>query len=134
MKRCNTCPDVKPLDQFDRSARAKDGRKGQCKTCTKAAQKLYRINNRGKIRDALRLWRGNNPEFMAVRRAKAKERGMAKAHRAVAKALKTGMLCKSPCLVCGSVRFLHPYHDNYRKVLDVVWLCATHYSEFHQSA
>ena len=36
VKRCCTCKQVKPLDDFNRMKRSKDGRQGSCRDCNKA--------------------------------------------------------------------------------------------------
>lgn len=40
MKTCKRCGEVKPLDQFFRCSRVKDGRQAQCKTCKILVQRL----------------------------------------------------------------------------------------------
>lgn len=49
MKRCNACKEEKPLTEFNRHKRMKDGRSSQCRDCTKAAGKRYREENSEKI-------------------------------------------------------------------------------------
>ena len=53
-----------------------------------------------------------------------------KAHREVAKALKSGVLLKSPCWECGSVDSVS-HHVDYSKPLDVIWLCSKHHLQLH---
>ena len=36
VKRCSTCKEVKPLDEFNRRSAAKDGRQWSCRDCNKA--------------------------------------------------------------------------------------------------
>lgn len=38
MKRCKTCGQVKPLDEFYRAATAKDGQRSECKVCDLAGK------------------------------------------------------------------------------------------------
>ena len=38
-KECNTCHNVKPISEFHKDKKAKDGHKGRCKTCSSAARK-----------------------------------------------------------------------------------------------
>lgn len=40
-KRCSKCGEVKPMDQFHRSAMSKDGRTSRCKTCRALDARLY---------------------------------------------------------------------------------------------
>jgi hypothetical protein len=46
MKTCKVCQDPKPLTEFYRQARTKDGLCGKCKTCHKAYTKIYLKENR----------------------------------------------------------------------------------------
>jgi hypothetical protein len=57
-----------------------------------------------------------------------KQRFFARAQ--VKNAIKSGLLIKHPCEVCGDVAQAH--HDNYDKPLDVRWLCLDHHREFHK--
>ena len=36
VKRCCTCKQIKPLEEFNRMTRSKDGRQGSCRDCNKA--------------------------------------------------------------------------------------------------
>lgn len=45
MKKCARCGQVKPLDQFHRQAKSKDGRQSWCKQCSKAAYGAYYAAN-----------------------------------------------------------------------------------------
>jgi hypothetical protein len=53
-----------------------------------------------------------------------------RAHAAVAKALRDGILKRGKCEDCGSFR-VEAHHDDYDKPLDVRWLCRRHHVEFH---
>jgi hypothetical protein len=44
-KCCTKCKTIKPLDQFYRRKRAKDGRTSECAECRNAAVKQWRIDN-----------------------------------------------------------------------------------------
>ena len=57
----------------------------------------------------------------------------AEVHRIVLMAKKSGKLIPKPCEVCGSDKRIHAHHDDYKKPLDVRWLCATHHHELHHS-
>lgn len=49
---------------------------------------------------------------------------------AVAYAVKSGRLVKSPCRDCGSLD-VQAHHKDYSKPLDVIWLCGPHHREEH---
>lgn len=63
-KRCNTCGQVKPLDDFYRASGMRDGRRGDCKTCNLAAKAArYRANPQPAIDRALAWQRANRDRF-----------------------------------------------------------------------
>jgi len=51
------------------------------------------------------------------------------AHRAVAQAIADGELLRDWCEVCGEEAQAH--HDDYRRPLDVRWLCRSHHRLWH---
>jgi hypothetical protein len=53
-----------------------------------------------------------------------------KARRRVLKALKDGILIRGPCIVCGDPKS-QGHHDDYRRPLDVKWLCQKHHLALH---
>jgi hypothetical protein len=53
----------------------------------------------------------------------------ARAHGAVANALRKGHLKYEPCEVCGAAAEAH--HDDYSRPLDVRWLCRKHHRQWH---
>lgn len=82
-------------------------------------------NAAGRLKSETRQanWRRANPNKYA-------------AHIAVQRALTSGTLNKQPCEVCGAseadgVR-IDAHHDDYRKPLNVRWLCRTHHSRLHK--
>jgi hypothetical protein len=50
---------------------------------------------------------------------------------AVLKALKTGILVRQPCEVCGALR-THGHHPDYTRPLLIQWLCPAHHLEAHR--
>jgi len=53
-----------------------------------------------------------------------------KANRAVHEAIKKGKIIRQPCEICG-LEDSHGHHTDYTKVLDVIWLCASHHKIWH---
>lgn len=51
-------------------------------------------------------------------------------YQKVAKAKREGVLTPQPCEVCGIVDTV-AHHDDYRKPLDVRWLCGKHHMRHH---
>ena len=63
-KECRVCKEVKPLDQFNRDKKNKDGKSWRCKDCHRAHTKAYREANP----DVLKRWRAENPDRVKARR------------------------------------------------------------------
>lgn len=93
-KSCTTCGVVKPLEEFHRDSKARDGRAPRCKVCANTAGKAFRSANpeivaarksqrrtryaadsgvREDIKAKSREWRTNNPEKVAAQKARAKD-------------------------------------------------------------
>jgi len=47
-------------------------------------------------------------------------------------ATKRGELVKQPCEVCGTTQNVHAHHDDYKKPLEVRWLCAKDHVAWHR--
>lgn len=83
MKTCSSCGEEKPLSDFPKGKRYKDGHRGQCFVCKRIKQAEYDEKNieakrkrgrermaerrknpkeRGVLLEATRTWRSNNPE------------------------------------------------------------------------
>ena len=58
MKRCSKCEEEKPLEEFHKHKRSKDGRRSSCKEC----QKQWRENNKEKRREYNKQYREKNRE------------------------------------------------------------------------
>jgi hypothetical protein len=61
-KFCFKCQTAKPLEDFSKMARAKDGRQARCKVC----QAAYHAANSEKAKAAGASWRAANPEYQAA--------------------------------------------------------------------
>lgn len=146
MKLCFKCRQLKPLDEFYRHQMMGDGHLGKCKGCTKRDVMENRNRRLAKYREFDRLrymvnadraarnkeWKGMNPAKVSKYRSEWAERNRDKrvAHRAVARAIKSGRLQRQPCEKCGLAAQSH--HDDYSKPLDVRWLCPLHHSDTHR--
>ena len=130
-KECFKCKQVKPLCDFYKHSRMKDGHLNKCKDCTKCDVRTHRFENdsvreydriRGKTRyskERTSSYRKRNPEKY-------------KAHCIVKNAIRVGKLVKpSICEDCGAVCKPHGHHDDYGKPLTVRWLCARCHALFH---
>jgi hypothetical protein len=54
MKRCNTCQVEKPLGEFHKNARSKDGRIGKCKPCQAEYHRNHYLENPKMYKDKAR--------------------------------------------------------------------------------
>jgi hypothetical protein len=66
------------------------------------------------------------------RQAAWRERNQLKvwAHKALASALRRGLLERQPCEVCGDAE-TEAHHPNHALALDVLWLCRKHHKALH---
>lgn len=134
-KECFKCNMTKPLHEFYKHFAMADGHLNKCKECTKRDVTLHRDNNLERIR-AYDRERSKKPdrlqqftEYTKFWRSQDKRR--AKAHSAVAWAIKKGTLIRLPCVQCGNPKSL-AHHEDYDKPLDVVWLCAPCHVQHHK--
>jgi ribosomal protein S27AE len=99
----------------------------------RAYQRRWRAENREHYRELQResdkRRRAARTQMMRKWRNKADPqhlREIARAHAAVARALKDGRLKRKPCEVCGA-ETVEAHHADYSKPLDVRWLCKPHH-------
>jgi len=69
MKKCNKCGIQKPLVEFSRDKRAKDGRRSHCKSCIAQYRAQYRAENKEKIAKQNARYYEKNKEKIAEQRA-----------------------------------------------------------------
>ncbi len=136
-KKCKDCGALKSPDAFY-------GVQGECKECTKARVKAYRLDNLEVVR-AYDRKRGhtelrkqkNRAAYVRMRsteegRAKENERSrkyreknkLARAaHLLCQNAVNSGKLKRMPCERCHSEDHIHAHHEDYHMPLEVTWLC-----------
>lgn len=102
--------------------------KGKCcsLSCAAALASLHR-NQKG---SANNNWQGGlgTPERKIRYKKKHPERHAA--HRALTKAIRSGLLIRIPCELCGKEQ-VEGHHEDYAKPLVVRWLCKQHHLEAH---
>jgi hypothetical protein len=78
MKTCCTCKKETALDNFYKNKSCKDGLSSQCKSCQNKSVALSESKNRVKYasrkKEALAIWKRNNPDKVRVHRETANER------------------------------------------------------------
>ena len=102
VKRCCTCKQVKPLEDFNRMKRSKDGRQGSCRDCNKA----YHYHH----------WDRHMAQIKARR----------KRQREAARAFIVSYLRTHPCVDCGEADIVVLEFDHLRdKSRNVSYFIAT---------
>jgi len=126
-----------------------DGHLGKCKDCcrrdvteNRAAKADYykafdrqRANNADRVRaraDYQRTEAGKAAGRRAKRKYDAIYPDRIRANQAVRNAVRNGRLIKTPCSVCGSRYRIHGHHEDYSKLLEVIWLCPKHHKDRHR--
>ena len=61
-KRCTKCGEVKPVSEFHKKKRARDGRQARCKACVKAYAAEWYVRNRERINERNAAWDAANRE------------------------------------------------------------------------
>jgi len=150
MKTCFKCGATKPLTEFYKHKEMSDGYLNKCKDCTKTDvrknrkenieyyrqyDKVRHRNNPERKQQTLenaRLWRKNNKKRMAdFRKAwEIKNPEKRKAHNDLNNAVRSGKITKKPCYICGEEK-VEAHHPDYKKTLEVIWLCMQHHKELH---
>ncbi len=129
MKECFKCRQIKPLSDFYVHPQMADGHLNKCKFCTRIDVRIHAAKN-DEARLAFERMRAKTDKRRTLRkrtvaayRARYPERTAA--YNAVARAIRKGKLHKPPlCQGCGEAKDLHAHHEDYRRKLDVIWLCA----------
>jgi hypothetical protein len=150
MKTCFKCSRSLPIDEFYQHPQMADGHLNKCKACTKAdSRKRYydkhdevmayeykRLEDperREKQREYSRKKSGTPSRRATSARWDAANMHKKHAHGTVARALRSGTLVRQPCEVCGDPKS-QAHHDDYRKPLEVRWLCPTHHGQVHRTS
>lgn len=128
-KKCSECGRDLPLSEFNKNRNNKDGLQDRCRDCFSRYNKLRYAANREKTKAAVRKYRSENPgKVLETRLVTCRKRPNQKnAYRAVDAAIKAGVLTRPMvCSGCGcpdSDHRIEAHHYDYRKPLDVIWLC-----------
>jgi hypothetical protein len=131
MKTCPECYKTKPNSGFYRMGR---GYGRICKTCTCERERRRRLTDPAV--QARERARAKQPKRKAAARAvtiewRRKHPEAYKAQMTVGNALRDGRISRGPCALCGTTKNIHGHHKDYRKPLDVTWLCAKCHHRIH---
>jgi DNA-directed RNA polymerase beta' subunit len=122
MKTCEHCKKEKPKTEFWKNKKRPDGLNGVCREC-------YRVYDRKRYYKDIEASREKKNRMAKKMMEKHPEKWKA---RSLAKyAVKIGVLKKEGCKKCGDDN-VHAHHDDYKKPLQVIWLCPKHHAERHR--
>ena len=125
-KICGRCKIEKDISQFGVQKKAPDGHCYYCRSCFHVYHRQWYYSKEGKIFNEKYREKANENHRKAALNEKDKDR----ARVLVRSALKSGIIIKSPCSVCGNPK-AQAHHEDYSKPLGVVWLCSKHHTEKH---
>jgi hypothetical protein len=138
MKICLDCKDNKPLSEYYKDKNVKSGYMSKCKQCRKKVMDIYRLNNITRIREHDRQ-RNKSPHrnkghSERTKRYKSKHPLKYNAHYAVKSAIRSGELIRpKSCSSCESENIrIEGHHEDYNKLLDVIWLCQPCHMDLHK--
>lgn len=131
-QQCIACGALKPLDDYYRSPKMKNGYLSKCKECCRRATRAARLARLDHYQ-AYDRQRDKAPHRVLLRKKVLARRPafMKAANQAVNNALRDGRLFRQPCEVCGDAK-VEAHHDDYTKPLIVRWLCREHHMQRHR--
>ena len=153
MKQCKKCGIEKSKAEFYRHKETADGFRGECKACSKAANKDYYLSENGRkvveegVARYLETDRGKEARRKAVanyNKSKAHKENVERyrsrnpekviAHAAVKNMVRRkGFEKPSKCELCGDESRLDGHHHDYSMVEDVEWLCRRCHNGRHEN-
>lgn len=125
---CSMCKKDKPEEDFNWSKKG-EKRQDRCRECCSEYNRQRYAANPKKFKSSVYRYQKENPNAYYLSRLRTAQRNPTKinAHRVVEAALACGVLEKpdtcSSCGCNGSVHRIEAHHEDYKKPLDVVWLC-----------
>jgi len=132
---CSDCGKSRSLDDFYKSPGGRYDRQRRCKSCAKA--KAYQRRHYDKeARERILAYdraRGNRQPREYQIQHRAKKPAENKARAAVGNAVRDGRLKKAEaCQHCHTKeKRLVGHHEDYRKPLEVIWLCDSCHRKLH---
>lgn len=60
MKRCRECSEIKPLDDFYRRDGGRDGRRAECRDCTRSRTRSYHVTHRKAVAEQKRKYQAGH--------------------------------------------------------------------------
>lgn len=128
-KFCPKCIRHLPKNSFPRNKANQDGLGVYCRMYQGkiSARKWYLNGGKEKLRKSQAIYRRKNGRHNYC----SKEQRWAR--KTLENALTFEKISKKPCDVCG-VEKVEGHHQDYRKPLEVIWLCNKHHRQIHDLA
>lgn len=139
MKACTRCGQIRPLDEFEKDKRHKDGRGSRCRVCIRKHVSDWAKANRERRnarpynatrKRAAHERRMANPEIRQKINDKSSERCRAnpdkvRARQIAQRAVRSGVLTRpANCEDRGrEMKWIDGHHDDHTKPLEVRWIC-----------
>jgi hypothetical protein len=136
-KQCRECGQIKDLGEFYVHQRMGDGYLNKCKTCVKKRMQFYRLANPDRVAtiDKAKYEKAKkDPEFHAKRLGYQQSKRTPETMRAHNFAQRHLAVNKPEmCESCFLRPAKHAHHPDYKKPLDVLWLCIRCHQRLHHS-
>ena len=137
VRTCRRCGKMKWLHEFPNKSSMKRGIDIYCRDCRQEIYHEWYSRNRERKRRTRKEWNKRQGGQVAVTsRYDRKYPERRRAYNLVLDALRSGELVKPDCCShCGEYirpRDLHAHHHDYKKPLDVTWLCQRCHHKLHQ--
>ena len=110
--------------------RTRDTRPGKGRCCSSSCSAALAAVNRNQSGPNNNNWRGGGSAKDRRRRYAARRPERHAAHLALTRAIRSGLLVRGPCEVCGH-ESVEGHHDDYAMPLVVRWLCKQHHMDAH---
>lgn len=126
MKKCCACRQNKEREQFTKDIRTKDGLYSRCKECHLVFTNRYNHTRGGKRKKYIRR---HLKKYQSEYRLRNRKKYLAR--KKFEYALSVGKITRKPCEICKEQK-TDGHHEDYRKPLEVRWLCRTHHAKRHK--
>jgi hypothetical protein len=118
-KKCSLCGRQLPVADFNYCRSSPDGLAGHCRACGKEYKEQHYMEHQGDYYNRTLERRRKHPE-------------QERAYRILDEAIKKGELIRpGKCSKCGELATIVAHHDDYKKPLDVRWLCLSCDRQLH---
>ena len=122
---CSACKQSKEMECFSKDSGKTSGVRSRCKECINSSAKGGRKHSDRVMKNTAYA----SSAYASNRRWSADNREKYLAHKAVYRAISSGLIVKLPCFICGEKAEAH--HVDYKLPLEVIWLCRSHHREAH---